>query len=131
MEARGGHGWGAGVGTVGEGTVMKLVGGRGAFGGVGGGGAFVKEIDGCRGGDGRVDEAFIISNEGGTGCQLMSIWGESGDIRDCGVVKRLKKCLDHAVKLVYSDLFICRVVFQLHSWLLSPCSGFQRSFFQQ
>lgn len=54
-----------------------------------------------------------------------------GDIRDCGIVKWLKKGLDHAVELVYSDLLICGVVFQLYSWLLSPCSRFQRSFFQQ
>ena len=53
---------------------MELVGGRGAFGGVGGGGTFVKEIDGCRRGDSRVDEAFIISKAGETECQLMSIW---------------------------------------------------------
>ena len=57
---------------------MRLVGGRGAFGGVGGGGAFVKEIDGCRGGDGRVDETFIISEGGDTGCQLMRIWRGAG-----------------------------------------------------
>ena len=53
---------------------MELVRGCGAFGGVGGCGAFVKEIDRCRGGDGRVDEAFIVSRGEDTGCQLMSIW---------------------------------------------------------
>lgn len=58
---------------------MELVGGCGAFGGVGGGGAFVKEIDGCCGGDGGVDEAFIVSREGEAGCQLRSIWGWVGE----------------------------------------------------
>ena len=75
MKARGGHGWRAGVGAVGEWTVMELVRGRGAFGGIGGGSPFVKEIDGCRGGDGGIDETLIISGEGGTECQLMGICG--------------------------------------------------------
>lgn len=48
---------------------------------------------------------------------------EQDDLRHRSIVKWLKERLYHPVQLICPDLLICSVFFELHPWLLPPCSG--------
>lgn len=86
-------------------------------------GGSVENVDGRVGArGGGVDEAFVVSvmrKMVSVNSVLLKMF--LGTVRYCGIVKRLKQGLYHAVQLVCPYLLVCSIVFELDSGLLPPC----------